>query len=446
MKFEQYIDASRIIDIRSTSFDGALRELVLACNLESSISIERAVSAIMEHERTVTTCIGNGVAVPHTRLNVNIPLTLAFGRCKNGLSLNASDEYKNVRYVMLMLSSNNEKAYLNTLTDIVHTLQNSAIVESFNRAYSLDTFKERVLSIFAFQKRRAQEEEENSNGFFLEETSKRARAAMCSTVLIFGGSKLEGVDFQGIFDDLKIVIAAPKHAEFDTFSANIHFIAPLLAPNSIHWLYEFRSAVLLGLSRDIIKYDEKVCCLGSNSHDGTLDTLFIIDVRQEFCTIFSSETQFLTKNIKPEVLERVLSIASEISMEGREGRPVGCLFVIGDVEKIKEFSKPLVLNPFFGYGENERNILSPFMDETVKEFSTIDGAFIIRGDGIIESAGTLINTPEHNVVMPSGFGTRHTAAASISWAAECIAIVVSESTHRVTLFQNGQMLPVVKKG
>ncbi|MDR2340840.1 MAG: diadenylate cyclase [Puniceicoccales bacterium] len=446
MKFEQYLDASRIIDLKSASFDGALRELILACNLHNSVPIEQIASIIMEHEETATMCIGNGVAVPHTRLNVNIPITLAFGRCKNGLFFNAPNEYKDVRYIMLMLSSNGDPLYLRTLTNIVHTLQNNVIVDSFNRSHSFDALQEKVLMVFAPKKKTGlRESSENVNKFFLEEAYKLAHASACSTVLLLGNSNLDGVDLQEIFDDTKVVIATPRPAEIDTMAANVHIISPLLNSNSTHWLYEFRNAVLLGLAKKVIKHNEKVCCVGSNAQGDILDTLFIIDVKQEFCSIFTSETQFLVESIKPEVLERVLSIASEISMEGREGKPVGCLFVIGDMDKIREFSKPLVLNPFFGYGEKERNILNPFMDETVKEFSMIDGAFVIRGDGIIESAGTLISTPNHNIVMPSGFGARHAAAASISWAAECVAIVVSESTHRVTLFQNGQMLPLVKK-
>ena len=31
---------------------------------------------------------------------------------------------------------------------------------------------------------------------------------------------------------------------------------------------------------------------------------------------------------------------------------------------VEKMVKPLVLNPFFGYKEEDRNILSPFMDET----------------------------------------------------------------------------------
>jgi DNA integrity scanning protein DisA with diadenylate cyclase activity len=211
-----------------------------------------------------------------------------------------------------------------------------------------------------------------------------------------------------------------------------------LSSNSTHWLYECRIAIIIGLSRSLIRGDEKVCCVASNLQNRTLNAVFTVDIKQEFFPIFTSETQFLMQNIKPEVLERILSIALEISVEGREGKPVGCLFVIDDVEKIKEISKSLVLNPFFSYEEKERNILNPFMDETVKEFSTIDGAFVIREDGVIESAGTLISTLEHKIAMPSGFGTRHVAAAVISWASECIIIVGSQSIHRATLFQKGR--------
>ena len=104
--------------------------------------------------------------------------------------------------------------------------------------------------------------------------------------------------------------------------------------------------------------------------------------------------------MKPEVLERVLAVATELAVEGREGRPVGCLFVVGDTAKVEEFTKPLVLNPFYGYKEEDRNILNPFMDETVKEFSSIDGAFVIRGDGVVEAAGSLIQATGNGITPP----------------------------------------------
>ena len=108
-------------------------------------------------------------------------------------------------------------------------------------------------------------------------------------------------------------------------------------------------------------------------------------------------------------------------------------------------TKPLVLNPFFGYKAEDRNILNPFMDETIKEFSSVDGAFIIRGDGVVETAGSLLQAADFSQPLPSGLGTRHAAAAAISVAAECIAIVVSSSTGQVTLFRRGVMMPLTEK-
>ena len=153
----------------------------------------------------------------------------------------------------------------------------------------------------------------------------------------------------------------------------------------------------------------------------------------------------LPSNIKPEVLERIIELATELSVEGREGKPVGCLFIIGDKDELKPHLKQLILNPFSGYKPEDRNILNPFMDETVKEYSLIDGAFIIDENGIIISAGTLIHTPDFKLQLPGGLGARHAAAYSISLMTDSIAIVVSSSTGYITMFRKGQAIPLSEK-
>ncbi len=85
----------------------------------------------------------------------------------------------------------------------------------------------------------------------------------------------------------------------------------------------------------------------------------------------------------------VLTLAGELGVEGREGRPVGTLFVIGDSDRVLAQSHQLVINPFHGYPEVERNILDPRLEETIKEFSAIDGAFIVRGDGVVLGGGPI---------------------------------------------------------
>src|SRR6185436_5584903 len=77
--------------------------------------------------------------------------------------------------------------------------------------------------------------------------------------------------------------------------------------------------------------------------------------------------------------------------------------------------------------------------------SSIDGAFVIRGDGVVESAGSLIQATDSTHELPSGLGSRHAAAAAIIVAANCISIVVSSSTGQVTLFRRGVSLPLPEK-
>jgi DNA integrity scanning protein DisA with diadenylate cyclase activity len=101
-----------------------------------------------------------------------------------------------------------------------------------------------------------------------------------------------------------------------------------------------------------------------------------------------------------------------------------------------------VVNPFTGYPEEQRNILDPSLEETVKEFSRIDGAFLIRGDGVIEAAGLYLRSKSRVEGMPAGLGARHAAAAAITAETGAVSIAVSESTRRISIFRGGRRLMV----
>lgn len=141
------------------------------------------------------------------------------------------------------------------------------------------------------------------------------------------------------------------------------------------------------------------------------------------------------------VVERLLKLSLELAREGREGHPVGTLFVLGDTETVLRHSRPAVLNPFEGHAEKDRNILDDTLWETAKEFAQIDGAFIVRGDGVVVAAGRYVDT-EGTLEVQSGLGGRHLAAASISRVSKAIAIVVS-SSGTIRVFKNGRAIMVV---
>src|SRR6185437_242634 len=128
------------------------------------------------------------------------------------------------------------------------------------------------------------------------------------------------------------------------------------------------------------------------------------------------------------------------------GRPVGTLFVIGDSDRVLAQSHQLVINPFHGYPESDRNVLDPRLEETVKEFSAIDGAFVIRGDGVMLSAGRYLAAHSKlEQTLPQGLGTRHEAAAAITMTTDAVALSVSQSTGTISIFKQGRLITDIQK-
>jgi diadenylate cyclase len=139
-------------------------------------------------------------------------------------------------------------------------------------------------------------------------------------------------------------------------------------------------------------------------------------------------------------LERVIELAVEIAREGREGRKIGTLFTVGDVDAVIERSRPLLLDPLYGHPAELLDVSRPDFRETVKELAQLDGAFVVRSDGSFVSAGRFIDVDvndETNFI--AGLGTRHAAAASISRATSAVAVVVSQSSV-VRVFARGELL------
>jgi diadenylate cyclase len=138
-------------------------------------------------------------------------------------------------------------------------------------------------------------------------------------------------------------------------------------------------------------------------------------------------------------LEEVLQLAVEIAREGREGRKIGTLFVVGDVEATLQRSRPLLLDPLYGHSPELLHVSRPEFRETVKELAQLDGAFLVDDDGTFAAAGRYIDIELTSPLsfMP-GLGTRHAAASSISQSTGAIAIVVSQSSI-VRVFAGGEM-------
>jgi DNA integrity scanning protein DisA with diadenylate cyclase activity len=210
---------------------------------------------------------------------------------------------------------------------------------------------------------------------------------------------------------------------------------------------QIKMAIIQALSKGLVKKGDKWVCLSGIPQSKALDNLLVLEFGKEFELIASSDLPVLSEIVMAEVFDTLLSLALEISLEGKEGRkPIGTIFVLGRHEDVLKFSHPMVINPFQGYPEEERNILDPRLKETVKEFSSIDGAFIFREDGVILAAGRHLDASGENVEIPLGLGSRHRAAAGITSLTDALAIVVSEETGGVRIFHHGKIFMEIEKG
>jgi DNA integrity scanning protein DisA with diadenylate cyclase activity len=345
----------------------------------------------------------------------------------------------------MLIADEKTRDYLQVLAALARLLKEQDFVDSLVQAADLDELYDRLFAgLGGITGKQVAPAPNRVNRVILEEAEKIARGSGCRVLMIFGDT------FTGRFEtpkwpaSLKTILVTRNLAEADELPGR--YIDTIQVRSfSTGRLAQLRSAVLVGLTREIITFSDRVCCVGGLAGSNQFDTVVVVDVEKEFQTLLTGHADLLPEDVKAEVLERVIGVATELAVEGREGRPVGCLFVVGDSAKVERMTKPLVLNPFYGYKEEDRNILNPFMDETIKEFSSIDGAFIIRGDGVVEAAGALIQATDSDHALPGGLGSRHAAAAAVSVAADCIALVVSSSTGQVTLFRRGVMMPLTEK-
>ncbi|HQL01595.1 MAG TPA: diadenylate cyclase [Smithellaceae bacterium] len=208
---------------------------------------------------------------------------------------------------------------------------------------------------------------------------------------------------------------------------------------------KIKIAIAKGIVSGLFKKGDKIVCLSGVPKFGYADSIFFIDVGKEFEILTSDFINDVVEAVSPEVFNAALNIACELAAQGRESRKVGTIFVLGDDEKVLQFSRQMIINPFQGYSNEERNILNPELEETIKEFSAIDGAFVIKSDGTIVTAGRHLSAALDSKDFPAGLGSRHIAAAGITNVTKAVAMVISESSGNVSVFKNGKLFVTIEK-
>ncbi len=189
-----------------------------------------------------------------------------------------------------------------------------------------------------------------------------------------------------------------------------------------------------GIDDGVIEDGDVLVCATSVFDDG-IDT--VSRVRADADAHTGIYDLFARSRADPEVIRSVLELAIELGKKGQKGKPVGALFVVGDAGKVMNKSRPLSYNPF---EKSHVHVGDPIVNVMLKEFSRLDGAFVISDSGKIVSAYRYLEPSAEGVDIPKGLGARHMAGGAITRDTNAIAIVLSESDGLVRAFKGGELI------
>lgn len=217
------------------------------------------------------------------------------------------------------------------------------------------------------------------------------------------------------------------------------YTAVVIPPYDYTRMEKVKVAVVAAQSAGLLRDGDTILALSGPGQDRVVDTLVKVDMGSEDPEEKLRVDQLgLPPEFSSQVIEGLIHTAMEIGAEGYEGHAVGTIIVVGDSTSVMEKSRQLTLNPFQGISEAERNTLDPPIRDAVKTFAALDGAFIIREDGVVLAAGRYLLTMSRDVKLPMGLGARHSAAASMTAESKAIAITVSQTTGTVRVFREGE--------
>ena len=199
-------------------------------------------------------------------------------------------------------------------------------------------------------------------------------------------------------------------------------------------------AILEAVADDLLEPGAEVVALYSGFEQGRMDSVSVIHLDEHLQRLTVRDLRQLETRVPLDTLKLVVDLAVEIGREGREGHPVGTMFIVGDAKSVLKLSNASGFDPVKGYHRKERSLNDKRVREGIKEIAQMDGAFVISGDGTVEACSRVVNAAAKGITLSKGLGARHWAAAAISRATNAIAVSVSQSNGTVRVFQNGDVV------
>lgn len=445
MPLTQHLDRRHVVDLLGSTREQVLHELAERVSPDlAGFDTGRILEAVEAREREIGTAIDPGIALPHARLPGLNRFVIAVGRSRKGVAWGPSVPDPVHLVVMLLGGEEAPREHIRILAALASALRRPCLLDDVRDAPTPNALYDLLARAGPVGSRVGDDTDRRHSRVLFDHACAVAEETGAAALILHADDRLDPGEFVRLVPGLRLILAThrvPKGSEpRDLFDAVLD--VPEAGVADTHRV-EFD--LVLALSQGLLDDLERIVCVWGRSHTGRLDSVSVVDIHEDFHVLMSLRSELRTSDIAPAVLNRVMGIASALATEGREGKPIGTILVVGDYEQVATHCQQMVINPFFGYADEQKSILDPSLEETVKEFAAIDGAFVLRGDGVLMSAGTYLSAEGLGLDVPKGLGTRHTAAAAITSVTSSLALVISESTGAVSLFMRGKQLLVLRR-
>ena len=132
-----------VLELESTDKEGILGEMAGAVQKKNpELNFEAVLQVLLEREQLGSTGVGNGVAIPHGKLQGLEQCMVCFGRSTKGIRFEAKDN-KPVHLVVMILSPvNMAQEYLQTLARVSKLMNSESNRNKFLRAGSKESIQQ----------------------------------------------------------------------------------------------------------------------------------------------------------------------------------------------------------------------------------------------------------------------------------------------------------------
>ncbi|OEU65139.1 MAG: PTS fructose transporter subunit IIA [Desulfovibrio sp. S3730MH75] len=124
-----------VYELDSSDKSGVLREMVSILKVKGlEVDVEEALQVLMSREKLGTTGIGDGIAIPHGKLECLDEIVVVVGRSGQGIDYEALDMQPCHIFFMVLAPEQGAGTHLKVLAQISRQLKDEAFRDAFKGA------------------------------------------------------------------------------------------------------------------------------------------------------------------------------------------------------------------------------------------------------------------------------------------------------------------------